>query len=104
MLSPRLLEVLRCWTQRVPRSRSPAGQPQKTSPEDWLFPGWRKDRHMNTATLQDACREAARAAGLTKRVSVHTLRHYAASRTMPRGSERSGLEPSEYRVAGAAAV
>jgi site-specific recombinase XerD len=79
MLSARLLEVLRCWW----RSRSPAGQRQKTSPEDWLFPGWRKDRHMNAATLQDVCREAARAAGLSKRITVHTLRHYAEFRTMP---------------------
>jgi len=61
MLSARLLETLRCWW----RSRRPAGQRQKTSPKDWLFPGWRKDRHRNAATLQDVCREAARAAGLS---------------------------------------
>ena len=39
---------------------------------------------MNTGSLQTVCREAAQAAGLAKRVTVHTLRHYAASRTMPR--------------------
>ncbi len=70
MLSPRLLEVLRCWW----RSRHPAGQRTKACPEDWLFPGWRKGRHMNTESLQTVCREAARAAGLSKRVTVHTLR------------------------------
>jgi integrase len=83
MLSPRLLEVLRCWW----RSQHPAGQPQKASPEDWLFPGWRQGHHMNVESLQTACREAARAAGISKRVTVHTLRHYAASRTMPHGSK-----------------
>jgi site-specific recombinase XerD len=57
MLSPRLLAVLRCWW----RSRRPAGQRQQTSPQDWLFPGWRKGRHMNTESLQTLCREAARA-------------------------------------------
>jgi site-specific recombinase XerD len=31
-----------------------------------------------------ACRVAAQRAGITKRVHPHTLRHYAASRTMPR--------------------
>jgi integrase len=85
MLSPRLLEVLRCWF----RSQHPAGQRPKASPEDWLFPGWRKGRHMNTASLQTVCREAARAAGLSKRVTVHTLRHYAASGTMPRVGVRA---------------
>jgi integrase len=35
MLSPRLLEVLRCWW----RSQHPAGPPHHASPEDWLFPG-----------------------------------------------------------------
>ena len=51
MLSRRLLEVLRCWF----RFRHPAAQRQKTSPEDWLFPGWRKGRHMNT----DRCKPSA---------------------------------------------
>jgi site-specific recombinase XerD len=94
MLSRRLLEVLRCWF----RFRHPAAQRQKTSPEDWLFPGWRQGRHMNTGSLQTVCREAAQAAGLAKRVTVHTLRHYAASRTMPWGSKRSGPKPSEFGV------
>ena len=79
MLSARLLEVLRCWF----RSQHPGGQRPPVSLQDWLFPGWRKGRHRNTASLQTVCREAARAAGLSKRVTVHTLRHYAEFRTMP---------------------
>jgi len=83
MLSPRLLEVLRCWW----RSQHPAGQRQKTSPQDWLFPGWRKGRHMNIESLQTACREAARTAGLSKRVTVHTLRHSFATHMLENGTD-----------------
>jgi site-specific recombinase XerD len=79
ILSPRLLAVLRAWW----RSPHPAYRPGKISPTDWLFPGFRKGRHMNSESLQTACREAARTAGLMKRVTVHTLRHYAEFRTMP---------------------
>jgi integrase/recombinase XerD len=83
MLSPRLLEVLRCWW----RSQHPAGQRHITSPENWLFPGWRKGRHMNTESLQTVCREAARAAGLSKRVTVHTLRHSFATHMLENGTD-----------------
>jgi site-specific recombinase XerD len=83
MLSPRLLEVLRCWW----RSQHPAGQPHHASPEDWLFPGWREGHHMNVESLQTACREAARAAGISKRVTVHTLRHSFATHMLENGTD-----------------
>jgi integrase/recombinase XerD len=86
MLSPHLLEVLRSWW----RSQHLTRQPHKPTPEDWLFPGFRRGRHMNVESLQTACREAARMAGLSKRVTVHTLRHYAGSRTIP-GELKFGL-------------
>lgn len=83
MLSPRLLEVLRCWW----RSRHLSRQRQNTSPEDRLFPGWRQGHHMNAESLQTACREAARAAGLSKRVTVHTLRHSFATHMLENGTD-----------------
>ena len=70
ILSERLLKALRIWW----RYRRPTG---------WLFPGWRSGHHLSSASLQTACREAALRAGIAKRVTVHTLRHYADFRTMP---------------------
>jgi integrase len=74
MLSPRLLEVLR----RYYRATRPQGC--------YLFPSWRREHHLCTTSLQLACREAAVRAHIAKRVTVHTLRHYAGFRTMPGGA------------------
>jgi site-specific recombinase XerD len=55
-------------------------------PKTWLFPGEPRGNgeHLTDKAVWYACAEAARHAGLKKRVSPHMLRHYAASRTMPR--------------------
>jgi site-specific recombinase XerD len=57
-------------------------------PATFVFPGVeggrRVDAPMSDKTVWHACRQAAQRAGITKPVHPHTLRHYAASRTMPR--------------------
>ena len=62
MLSPQLLELLRDWW-RIAR------------PQVWLFPGRDPIKPMTKRALGVVCHAAARKAGITKRVSLHTLRH-----------------------------
>ena len=68
MLSPSLLELLREWWRH--------GHTQgKMQPGGWLFPGRNPVNPLSTRQLNHACHLAAQAAGLDKRVSMHTLRH-----------------------------
>jgi len=62
MLSQQLLGILRTYW-RLAR------------PKHWLFPGRYNDRPIEPNVLHAACRQACAAAGLTKKVTVHTLRH-----------------------------
>src|SRR4051794_13470912 len=68
MLSPQLLELLRVWW-REGRRRS------LLLPGGWLFPGRNPVEPLSARQLCRAVRAAAQAAGITKRVSPHTLRH-----------------------------
>jgi integrase/recombinase XerD len=74
-LSPKLLEQLRTYYRSVKVRNG------------WMFPSLqtrRSDQPITQKAVWHACREATRRAGITKAVHPHTLRHYAASRTMPR--------------------
>jgi integrase/recombinase XerD len=73
MLSPKLLEVLREYYKTFRPTAS-------------LFFGKDKGRPLDRGTVLRACRQIARRAGLTKRITVHTLRHSADCRIMPTGS------------------
>ena len=68
MLSPTLLAVLRAWWREAK-----AGG--KMLPHGWLFPGQDPVNPLSARQLNRACHAAAEAAGITKRVSPHTLRH-----------------------------
>ena len=76
MLSPVLLERLRVWW-RVARAQG------KMLDGGWLFPGLNPIDRLSTRQLNRAIHAAAEAAKIDKRVSMHTLRHYAEFRTMP---------------------
>jgi integrase/recombinase XerD len=68
MLSPVLLERLRAWW-RVARAQG------QMLDGGWLFPGLNPIESLSTRQLNRAVHAAAKAAGIHKRVSMHTLRH-----------------------------
>jgi integrase/recombinase XerD len=72
MLSEQLLGILRAYWK-------------SEHPKDWLFPGPDPTRPITARSLQRACRAAATAAGLDKKVTVHTLRHCFATHLLERG-------------------
>jgi site-specific recombinase XerD len=77
-LSPVLLETLReYWRWMRPRT--------------YLFPGTvngrRADKPITSKVIWEACVEAARNAGISKRVSPHLLRHSFATHLMENGAD-----------------
>jgi site-specific recombinase XerD len=81
MLSQDLLDLLRQWWKLRPR-RYDAGVP---SAERWLFPGRRRGRPITTRQFNRLFHEAAAAAGITKPVTLHSLRHSFATHLLERG-------------------
>ncbi len=68
MLSPALLELLRVWWRHAHTQR-------KMLPGGWLFPGQNPVNPMSTRQLGRAFHLARKAAGIDKKVSLHSLRH-----------------------------
>jgi site-specific recombinase XerD len=81
-LSPRLLEILRAyWKWRKPKT--------------YLFPSphrSRKERPIDSKTVWHAVREAARRAGIKKKVSPHLLRHSWATHLLERGTDLKTIQ------------
>ena len=79
MLSPDLLTLLRAWWRD--------GRRQGVMlPGGWLFPGQDPTKRITTRQLSRVVEDAAQAAGITKNVSPHTLRHSFATHLLEDGS------------------
>jgi len=77
-LSEKLLDTLRIYWRWM-------------KPKRYLFPGtvknWRADVPLTSKVPWQACRQAAKRAGITKRIGPHTLRHCFATHLLEAGAD-----------------
>jgi site-specific recombinase XerD len=73
-LSPKLLELLRCYWRKV-------------RPAEWMFPGEIPNQPLSPDAVGDAVARASQRAGLKKAVSPHSFRHAYAVHLLEAGTD-----------------
>jgi site-specific recombinase XerD len=86
MLPEEVLDLLRQWWKERP-ARSDAGVPPQ---ERLVFSGRKAGKPLTTRHLNRLFHEACDAAGIKKRVTLHSLRHYLPSLIMSGSFDRNG--------------
>jgi integrase/recombinase XerD len=83
MLPAEVLDLLRQWWKARLTAYNAGGAPEHR----WLFPGRSDHQPLTTRQFSRLFKEAARAAGLRKTVSLHSLRHSFATHLLERGTD-----------------
>jgi integrase/recombinase XerD len=74
MLSPKLLDLLRCYWKA-------------THPTEWLFPGDNAGEPITRHAVERACRETQERSGIAREITPHSLRHAFAVHLLESGTD-----------------
>jgi integrase len=83
VLPAEVLDLLRQWWKAWPTEHDAGVAPKQR----WLFPGRSEHQPRTTRQFGRLFKEAAKAAGLRKTISLHTLRHSFATHLLERGTD-----------------
>jgi integrase/recombinase XerD len=83
MLPPEVLDLLRQWWKARPTWYDIGVAPEQR----WLFPGRNRHQPLTTRQYGRLFKEATKAAGLRKTLSLHSLRHSFATHLLERGKD-----------------
>src|SRR5712691_413341 len=83
MLPAEVLKLLRQWWKARPTAYDASVAPEQS----WLFPGRSHHQPLTTRQFSRLFKEAAKAAGLRKTLSLHSLRHSFATHLLERGRD-----------------